>query len=148
MSHLTNKHVIWLLLYFSFAPRENCRYSFFAESRSEVYRSLCSHISLLKREIYTLFISSLFFRVFFRVKMRGFDDRGSHGGDVINIHPEDHLFPYIALWQGCYQRRRCYHSSCRSFFIGLVLVLLMLPRSFLVEARRRLGEFLIPWNPT
>lgn len=25
----------------------------------------------------------------------------SCSGDVINIHPKDHLFPYIALWQRC-----------------------------------------------
>lgn len=74
-----------------------------------------------------------------RAKMHGFDDRGSHGGDVINIHPEDHLFPYIALWQGCYHRRRCYHSSCRSFFIGPVRGPVDAAAILLVETRRRLG---------
>lgn len=101
-----------------------------------MYRAV-SHIHLLRKV--SSFVSSLFFRVFFRAKMRGFDDQGSHGGDVINIHPEHHLFPYIALWQRCHHRRRCYHLSCRSFFIGPVPDPVDASAILPVEARRRLG---------
>jgi len=69
---------------------------------------------------------------------RGFDcSLQSRSHDVINIHPQDHLFPYIALWQGCYHRRRCYHPSCRSFFIGQYQFC-WCSREPSVEMRRRL----------